>query len=122
MNKIYAVGCMKLDTSENAKKYILQERLWFFFAKFEEAEECVLQNHSDIFECDFTHALIEEILVINKDLPFIEGESASYPPREWWYQANYSALPYDADEIRNPIITKVDKPKCFSQTCCFWAG
>lgn len=119
MNKVYAVGCLELDTAENARRVILQDRLWFLFAKFEEAEKCILENHSDIFEYSYNYALIEEILVIDDSIPYVEGESAEFPPREWWYHADFSVI---TEEVLNPLVTKVEKPKCLDRTCCFWAS
>lgn len=117
--KVYAVGCLQIDTNPEAKQTIKQQRLWSLYARFEDAEKCILENHGDIFEYSFTHALIEEVLVIDPNLPYKEGESAEYPPKEWWYQADYSVI---TEDHRDPLVTKVDKPKCLDRVCCFWVN
>src|SRR5437868_15463194 len=115
MHKVYAVGVMQLDTSENAKRPKKSERLWHLFANLEEAQECVLQNRGDLFEYYYNYALIEETYVIDKTDPPQEGEFAGLP-REWWYHADYSInTPDERTGWSEPVVTACEKPKCFDR-------
>jgi len=112
MNKVYAVGVLLLDLSVNAQRIIQSKRLWYLYSKFEDAEACVLENKSDIFEFYYNCALIEEVYVIP-----VDPNDMAPMPRQWWYAAEYSDLSNDG-----PIIFKTDVPKSFLSICSFWIG
>lgn len=119
MKKVYALGVMQLDTSENPRRLFKDRRLWHLFANLEEAQECVLNNRGDLFEYYYNYALIEEVYVIDKNDPLKEGDwSQDGFPREWWYHADFNKM----DEEKNPTITEVGKPECFDKTVYFWVG
>jgi hypothetical protein len=111
MKKVYAVGALKVDLSENPRNFIKDQRLWYLFDNFEQAEHCVLNNQSDIFECYYNLALIEEISVI--------GDS-SEPwsiPKQWWYKYEPSFESGTED-----VITAIPPPSCAENVACFWVG
>lgn len=117
--KIYALGCLQLDTLSKAAYPIKSERLWHLYAKFEDAEKCVLENRGDIFECNYNYALIEEIWVIDHSETLTEEEKKNwFPPKEWWYFADYN----HGHEEYEPVIKQVDKPKCLEKIVYFWVG
>lgn len=116
--KVYSVGVIQADLSDNAGKFIKEQRLWYLFKNFEDAEKCVLENHGDIFECDYDYAVIEETYVHDYSNPAKDGELA-YVPEQWWYHAEYSTTNrWETD----PIICKVNRPKCMENVCYIWIG
>jgi hypothetical protein len=124
MNKVYAVGVMQADLSDNSGnspgQIIKASRLWFFFARFEDAEECVLQNQTDIFEYYYNVALIEEHYVYDPHDP--EGATQKWnTPTQWWYEAIYPVVNTGKDDV-GPQIRKMENPKIFEHIYCFWAG
>jgi len=119
MNKVYAVGCLQIDETPNAKRTIKEDQLWHLFAKFEDAEECVLGNSGDLFECNFNYALIEETYVINPSDPPKEDELLTMP-REWWYFADHSKG--NEENLFEPEISACEKPKCLKNCVYFWIG
>lgn len=116
--KVYAVGVIQADMSENPRIFINNQRLWYLYSKFEDAEKCVLENHSDIFEYYYNYAVIEEVYIHDYTNPPKEGE-ATYIPKQFWYFADFNAKK-DGDTL--PLISKVDIPKCMENTCCLWVG
>ena len=119
MNKVYAVGCLHIDLAPNTRRIIREDRLWHLFARFEDAEECVLKNRGDLFECTFNFALIEETYVIDPTDPPKEGEQLE-TPREWWYFADHSKSSEENDY--NPEVSACEKPKPLEKTVYFWIG
>lgn len=118
---IYAVGVIQADLSENPRRFIQDQRLWYLFSTFSEAEKCVLGNESDIFEYSYNLALIEEIYVIGSDTSEEEKACYSIVPKQWWYLADYSKGEGEESEPY-PKVTKIPTPKCVENTCCFWVG
>lgn len=117
--KIYAVGVIQADLSENPSHFIKSQRLWYLFADFESAEKCVLENQSDIFEYYYNVALIEEITVL---FPKSSEKNEDWRiPKQWWYKITYHEHPNDNIEIA-PTIEKIETPKCVENVCCFWVG
>lgn len=94
---------------------IKSQRLWHFFAHFEDAEKCVLENHTNIFEYTYNLALIEEHYVYDPNDP---SKNYNFIAPQWWYQATYPNNSVNCD----PEIKKIDQPECFKQICNFWAG
>ena len=115
MHKVYAVGVLKADLSDNPRRFIIDRRLWYLFADFEAAQKCVLENQSDIFEYYYNIALIEEISVLN---PFDQNNAWNIPT-QWWYKITYH--PSDDNEIP-PTIEEIPPPKCAENVACFWVG
>jgi hypothetical protein len=118
MSKVYAVGVIQADLSENPRRFIKDQRLWFLYSKFEDAEKCVLENHSDIFEYYYNFAVIEEVYVIDPSSPRKKDEG-NYVPKQWWYKADFSA---GREGDHHPVITSVEQPKCMENICCIWIG
>lgn len=116
--KIYSVGVIKADTSENARSFIKDQRLWYLYSKFEDAEKCVLENHSDIFEYYYNYAVIEETYVHDYTNP-PEAVDTYYLPKQHWYFADFSS---EGNRSPYPLITKVETPKCMENICCIWVG
>jgi hypothetical protein len=124
MNKVYAVGVMQVDLTDDPAKFPIRkaERLWFFYANFEDAEKCVLENQTDIFEYYYNIALIEEHYVHDPKDP-ASPDADIVCAKQWWYLATYKEE--DADELEvasNPTITAIDQPKGFEHVVNFWAG
>lgn len=118
MNKVYAVGCMQIDTAENAVKDLKSQRLWGLFASLEAAQQYVIENRGDIFERYYNYALIEELHLW--DTPSDDGEH-HYVPKEWWFHATFPNA-NDQDDWNHAEVTPCDKPKCLDRIVCFWAG
>jgi hypothetical protein len=114
--KVYAVGVIHADLSENPRRFIKDSRLWYLFADFQSAEKCVLENQSDIFEYYYNLALIEEIGVIPSQKSKDKGTWGYIPP-QWWYRIVYNDDPDGA-----PTIEKIPTPKCMENVACFWVG
>jgi hypothetical protein len=123
MQTIYVVGTMQLNLSDDSGDspggIIKHQRLWHFYARFEDAEKAVLENHSNIFEYYYNVALIEEHYIYDptdkSETPFGWGM-----PNQWWYEATF--YPEPNDRIRNPSVRKIEQPTFFKQICNFWAG
>ena len=67
-------------TSKTQRKYFttVSERTWGWYKSLEEAQKCVEENWCDIYEGEYTHAVIERIS---------EGVlHAADTPDEWWYK------------------------------------
>jgi hypothetical protein len=99
MQKIYVVGCLRVDL-----KMITAKRAWIIYDNFKDAEEHMLNNYCDCFEGSFNYGLIEEITV----------NSGHNIPKTFWYKATHKNY-----------ITKVKKIKCtkmFEKTCNFFVG
>lgn len=122
MNKVYVVGVMQVDLSNETFSAKKAERLWHLFARFEDAQKCVLENHTDIFEYYYNIALIEEHYVYDPDDP---------PPplhdimcaKQWWYRAEYTT-DYESNSMNpmNPVVKEAEQPKCFHGIVNFWVG
>lgn len=112
MKTVYAVGVLKLNLSSNGVTFtdLRDSRLWFLFSTFENAERAVLENYSDLFECYYNIAIIEEIQVQNGSRKKLPGPI----PKQWWYLADYSKKAIDIHPI--PI------PEGFFNICNFWVG
>ena len=128
MKYVYAVGVLELDESPDARKWIKADRLWYIFATFEDAEACVLQNQSDIFEFRYDYALIEKTRLIGgKNDAEDTSDVEESKQREWWYCADYSK----GEEVktvggmvvgREPLITACEKPKILKNIVHFWSS
>jgi len=103
--KVYAMGVLQIDF--NLRNPIRSTRLWSLYKRVNDAENTVLTNSGDIFEFYYNYALIEEVSVIPSRGKFTL-------PEQWWYHADYSE-----DKV---IISKVDVPKPFKNTFCWWVG
>jgi len=112
MKKVYALGVILADLSDNPRSFMKDHRLWYIFGNFADAEKCVLENQSDIFEGYYNLALIEEISVIN---PLDQSEMWGVPP-QWWYLADSSIDRY------SPVISRIEPPKAAEHLACFWVG
>lgn len=87
---------------------IKRQRTWGYFDTFELAEEYVLNNYTDLFECGYYNlAVIEEMG---------PGICAS-ATREWWYRAEYTGGGETWHDIQ-----KIEKPPYFEHVCNFGIG
>jgi hypothetical protein len=91
---IYTVTCLVLKRDDKGNCYFTQRRCWGWFLRLKTAKQAVRENWSDYFECDFTHAVIEETA---------EGTIAM-ATRVWWYRAYR-----DTSGLVNRIV-RVKKP------------
>lgn len=118
---VYALGVLQVNQSADSSisSFIKEQRLWYIFKNFEDAEKCVLENQSDIFEGYYNMALIEEVYLHDySPAPSLSSNDGVWTRNQWWYQADYlSEYPE-----RDPIITKIDKPKILENTTRFWVG
>lgn len=115
--KVYAVGCLQIDTNPEAKQTIKQQRLWHLFANFADAEKAVLENGGDMFERSYNYALIEEVYVIDP----ASKDEAFYVPKEWWYSASFETN-NDQEGWPVTVVTKCEKPAPLDRVVCFWIG
>jgi len=122
MNKVYTVGVMQVDLSDDPNKFPIRkaERLWFFYTRFEDAEKCVLENQTDIFEYYYNIALIEEHYVRDPADPPLPGTDILCA-KQWWYLATYKEDD-ELDSGPNPTVTAIDQPVGFKNIVNFWAG
>lgn len=110
MNKVYAVGCLEIDLSENPKKLFLEQRLWYMCPDFATAEKAILANELDMFENNFNFALIEEISLLGAgEHPYADI------PKQWWYGATRK----DYEVV---LIEPVAAPTCVKNIAYFWVG
>jgi len=105
---IYAMGVMQLDFE--LRNPIRSTRLWELYRRFDDAEETVLLNRGDIFEYYYNYALIEEVAVV-------PSRGKYTIPKQQWYYADY----YTKDKF-SVVVSKVDVPKQFKNTFCWWVG
>jgi hypothetical protein len=112
--KAYAVGVILADLSEKPRRFIKESRLWCLFAKLEDAEKCVLENHGDIFEYYYNMAVIEEVSVIDPN-NVDKTNSRAYIPKQWWYKITYCSE-------GNYTIDKVSQPAIFQNIVNIWIG
>ncbi len=103
---IYFVCVMLLD---HEKEEIRHDRTWAWYAEFKDAERCVLENHTDLWEAGgYNYAVIEAV-----------QEGILFPvPEETWYQATYTAR----DGGFNPTVTRVEKPAWLRQIIFYAIG
>jgi hypothetical protein len=113
---IFALGVFKIKNVNGRVESgnIQHRRLWMMTTEFKDAEECVLQNQGDIFENDYNFALIEDVNVLEPNVP--SGTYATVP-KQWWYQANRKD---DSDEIVS--IVHINAPEDFEGICHWWVG
>lgn len=123
MRKVFAVGVMQLDTVPGARRNIISSRLWSLYLKFEDAEKAVLENRGDLFEYTYNYALIEEIRVLDPSTPATQEEKENwFPPKEYWYHAEFRPFGESNEDMRDPIVVKVEKPTCLDKIVYFWVG
>lgn len=114
MKKIYTiyVVCLtddgmnyKYGTSIKGNKYKYGDRVWAWYQKFEDAEDVVLNNKTDIFECLYNYACIEKVE---------EGIFARSKVIQW-----YKAI-FDKSKIETgpypEVIKCEDEPEVFKNT------
>lgn len=109
LTTVFAVGVIKADVLESSDRFVLDSRLWYLFSTFEQAEQCILQNQTDIFESYYNLALIEEITVLDKH-PIWQA------PKQWWYKATHT------DDDVMPHIEAIEAPQRAENVVCFWVG
>lgn len=98
-------------TSPSQEKYftIKHSRTWGWFTDFKTAEESVLENWGDIFEGEFTYAVIEEVP---------EGTVTNCPTEEYWYKWEGPWPITDKGKIGRYKPAK--KPKQYEHVVSFW--
>ena len=97
MNSIYLVTVMNEKSN----------RCWGWFPTFEDAEEVILNNITDIFEYYYHYAVIEEM----PPGPCRTGKQMA------WYEADYNVT-----EKPRPRIAKIETPKEFERVFNFGIG
>lgn len=95
---IYLVTVMKHHDDPRPRR----ERSWGYYFKFEDAEQAVLSNATDMFEDGYyREAVIEE--VPEGIIPFAKAKQ--------WYVADYPTSPNDDGNFGDPVVRKVDPPE-----------
>lgn len=117
MAKIYAMGTMRVNLTDNPSKFIESQRLWFLFSDFDTAEKAVLSNEFDIFEYYYNIALIEEIEL----LPVTDPKALYTSNNQWWYSAAYKDN-FNQIYDYNLEIKKIPKPMTVENLVNFWVG
>lgn len=119
LDKIYTiyVVCLtedgtdyKYGTSIKGNKYKLGDHICGWYKNFEDAENIVLNNLTDIFECMYNFACVEEIP---------EGVN-SYSVVKQWYKATFNEDKIDTGHY--PEVSKCDTPEVFKQIINFSMG
>jgi hypothetical protein len=82
-------------------------RCWGWYASFADAECAVLENHTDIFECLYSHAVIER---------FEPGVMAMSHDPVWYEALAEDGKPYPA------TVRRCECPDEFAQTCNWGMG
>jgi hypothetical protein len=114
-------GVLQVDLSSTTKRLIKDQRLWYMFKNFEDAEKCVLENQSDLFEYHYNMALIEEVHLLDFSNQNDKDETI-FARKQWWYRITYYNHPTNDDIEIKPTIEQVDVPSIFENTCRFWVG
>lgn len=105
VKKIYAVQVFWIDK----KEYISHRRTWGWYATYEEAEEVILKNITDIFEHGYyNYGMINEIPA---------GICVGHLKTEYWFSATYRKkdvksdgyLKLSAQPIVKPCLKPIDK-------------
>ena len=100
MSKIYTITSISLSE----KGEMTHDRCWGFFFDFNDAEQAVLSNDGDLYECSYNFVVIEEIS---------EGIMSFSDRGETWYA-------WDSDKESFTKINK--KPHCIKNVICFGMG
>jgi hypothetical protein len=87
-------------TKDNGKHKHPQSRTWCFLDSLDEAKRIIEENITDIHECSFNYALIEEFK--SNSLPCISKN-------EWWYYW---------DTLKDKYVS-CDKPE-WAEGVCNW--
>lgn len=95
----------------DGRKWKLGDRTWGWYETFEEAEEAILNNYGDLFECSYNYACIEEVppgvMVVAKV--------------KQWYKATFDETKMEI-EHHYPEITKCEPPPYACSTVNFSMG
>lgn len=90
-------------TAIDGHKFSDKGRTWGWYQQYEDAVNAVMKNHSDMWECDFNYALIEEVP---------EGALPCSEVSQWFQASRYPAL----------IIEKCEPPPYSNGICNFTIG
>lgn len=101
---VFFVTVLSMDRHE--RRIMRNSRTWGFFYDFEVAERVVLENQTDIYECLYDYAVIEE---------YSQG-ILRLPKEKQWYKAVYRK------GQNNPRVVKVKKPSALKRVVCFAIG
>jgi len=96
-------------TNKTQRKYftIVTGRTWGWFSDFKTAEKSVLENWGDIFEGEYSMAVIEEVP---------EGSVINIPTNEYWYQ-------WKGSWEKGKYVRAFDrKPKEYKNVVSFWGS
>jgi hypothetical protein len=97
--------------STNGTRYkTLGDRVWGWQEKFEDAEEVILNNITDIFEYTYNYACIEEVE---------QGPIASCVVKQW-YKAIFDVTKMETGPY--PEVIKCDPPIWAKNQCNFSMG
>jgi len=104
---IFTVTVLHISLEEERIK---SSRTWGWFSKLADAEEVVLENLTDIFECLYNYAVIEEV-----------PEYICFDSRkEFWYEADFDQR--QQNRPNSPTIKQADKPEFLKNIVCFGIG
>lgn len=93
--RIFLVAVMKRDPNTGNTR----QRTWGWYTNFADAEQAVLENHTDIFEANYYN------LAVIEEMP--EGVMAC-AKNVWWYQATY---PDNHQGLVDPSVQRIDPPE-----------
>lgn len=119
MDKIYTIYVVSLvedgtdykyGTSVKGNKYKLGDRVWGWCKTFQEAEDIVINNLTDIFEYMYNFACIEEVP---------EGVLPRAVVKQW-YKAKFDVSKIETGPY--PEVTKCDTPEIFKHGINFSMG
>jgi hypothetical protein len=102
--KIYMVTCVSEDPH-------VGNRCWGWFTDFARAEDSVLNNRTDMFECGYYRwAVIEESFE-----GLLDGCNKT---QRWWYEATYPGGPIGRNS--QPVIKPIETPTEFKNIVHWW--
>lgn len=111
--KIYAMGVLLVDLSDNPRRTIISSRLWGIYERFEDAEQTILFNTDSIFEGYYNIGCIEEYELIN-----FKKETNFEIPKQWWYLSSYDS----SQRIATITSLGTTAPKNLINVCNIWVG
>jgi len=100
--KIYLIGVLKIVNDD-----IIRIRCWGFERDREKAEECVMQNMTDMFEAGYyNYGVVEEC------------EEGLLPActTKWWYKATYEP------GVHDPRVCTTEEPEIAKNSTGFFIG
>ncbi len=106
---IFLLTVMHLDPSGD--RHFTRHRTWGWFPTFEQAETCVMENHTDIYEDGYYNTVVLEEMAWG---PLALAKT------EHWYSV--TALLDKDRRVSGYDVKKIEKPEALAGSVCFGMG